>query len=150
MWNTPVPIFEDEDEDKLISEFVKLCALYPDREPFEITAYIFKDLRDPTMRANQAALVWSKDLEILERIRLAKLHGVNETPIDSKETKLRKLEAIYNDEKLALRERLKAFELHSQLQGEIKKPSDDEDEDVKRRPIFINYALDPRAAAANG
>ena len=151
MWETPVPIFEDEDEAELITRFVELSARYPDREPFEITGHIFKNLREPTLRAGQAAMVWSKDLDIIERIRHAKLNGGSEpNPIDTKEAKLRKLEAIYNNEDNNLRERLKALELHAEMQGEIKKPAEsgDKENDKPRVPIVMNFGIDPRSQHA--
>jgi len=146
MWETPVPIFEDEDEDELIAKFVDLSARYKDRDAYEITAYIFKNLREPT-RALQAATIWSSDLGIKERIEAIRRQGFDTTPIDSKETKLRKLEAIYNNEDIAARDRLKALELHAQIQGEIKKPGDEEDAD-KPRTVVLKFGLDPRAANA--
>ena len=151
MWDTPVPIFEDEDEAALISQFVELSARYPDREPFEITGHIFKKLREPTLRSGQAAMIWSKDLDIIERIRHARLNGGSEpNPIDDKDTKLRKLEAIYNNEEVAVSARLKALELHAEMQGEIKKPAEsgDENKDKARVPIVMNFGIDPRSQHA--
>lgn len=145
MWEAAVPIFDDEDENELISEFVRLSALYPKKQATEITAYIFKNLRDPFPRANQAAMRWAEDLEISERIRKAKLNGGTEPePIDDKETMLRKIEAWYNDEDAKLADRIKAAELHAKIAGHI----DGDDEDVAklgRRAIVINYQLDPRS-----
>lgn len=134
MWTAPVPIFEDEDEQALIGEFVKMSALYPKHEPLEIARHIFKDLREPEMRAGQAALQWTKDLTILERIRQAKLNGgVEPKPLDTKEEKLAKLEAIYNDPDVGMKERLAAMRLHAEIQGEIVKAIDKSIND-KRTP----------------
>ena len=147
MWDTPVPIFEDENEDELITRFVELSARYNDYSAFEICGVVFKGLKEPDLRANQAAMVWSKSLEIKERIRQARLNGGEEpNPLDSKEAKLRKLEAIYNNEENSLRERIKAIELHAEIQGEIKKPSDSGDDKEKARvPIVMNFGIDPRS-----
>jgi hypothetical protein len=80
MWTQDALIFEEdgEDEEAMISEFVRLSALYPEEQPQSITEYIFKNLRDPGMRSLQAAVVWARDLDIKERIRLAKRKGVDE------------------------------------------------------------------------
>jgi hypothetical protein len=149
MWDTPVPIFDDEDEDEFISRFVELSAQYGDKFPAPaITWEIFKNRRDPEMRSNQAAMVWSRDLSILERIRVAKLNGgVEPKPVDTREQKLRKLEAIYNNEEMPVRERIKAIELHAKITGEL----DDGDDDGNdgRRPIVMNFGIDPRSRVAD-
>ncbi len=147
MWETPVPIFDDEDEDELIGRFVKLSARYPDREPMEICGVIFENLQDPIMRANQAAMIWSKDLDIIERIEAAKLNGgEEEKPVETKAMKLRKLEALYNDGKLPVRDRLKAIELHARITGEIDGEGGD-DNKARRTPVF-NFAIHPSQANA--
>lgn len=133
MWTAPVPIFEEEDEESLIADFVKMSALYPKYSVFEICQHIFKDLREPDLRANQAALQWSKDLAILERIRQARLNGgVEVLPIDSKENKLKKLEAIYNDPETGIKDKLAALRLHAEIQGEIVKAIDKKVDDGRR------------------
>ena len=147
MWDAPVPIFEDEDEEALISQFVALSARYPKREPMEICGVIFRDLRDPYPRANQAAMKWGSDLAIRVRIDDAILNGGAEpNPVDTKEQKLRKLEAIYNDMDVKPADRIKALELHAKISGEIDGEKDDE-AGLGRRPIIVNYALDPRSQA---
>lgn len=133
MWTAPVPIFEEEDEESLIANFVKMSALYPKYSAFEICQHIFKDLREPDLRANQAALQWSKDLTILERIRQARLNGGDEpAPVDSKEAKLKKLEAIYNDNEVGMKDRLAAMRLHAEMSGEIVKAIDKKVDDGRR------------------
>lgn len=149
-WETPVPIFEDEDEDELIARFVELTAVYGDKfEPFQITQEIFKNLKDPTMRANQAALVWSKDLAILERIKQARLNGGTEPkPIETKEMKLKKLEALYNNEDIGVKDRLAAMRLHAEIQGEITKAIEKTTEDRTRHFPQIVQAVYPDSRVA--
>ncbi len=147
-WETPLPIFEDEDENALTSKFVELVAAHPTFSPMAITAHIFKDLKDPVARSGQAAFDWMQRLDILERIRLAKLNGNKEAlPIETKEGKLRKLEAIYNNEDNALRERLNAIRLHAEIQGEIVKAIDKKitDANTPRRHLHIVQAAYPAA-----
>lgn len=144
MWNVAPVIFEDEDEERLIADFVTYSARYPDRDPFEIAAYVFRNQRDNELRANQAAMIWSKDLPIQERIRTARLNGGAEpSPVESKESKLKKLEAIYNDDSIKTADRLKAMELHAQIQGEIVKAVDKKVTNTRpRRQIIFAQAND--------
>lgn len=144
MWNAKPAIFEDEDEEKLKADFIRLCALYPQQDYFEIAAYVFRNQRDPELRSQQAGMIWHKDIEVQERIRLAKLNGGEEpSPIDSKEDKLRKLQAFYDNEENKIADRIKAMELHAQIQGEIIKAVDKKVDHTKRPPrqiVFAQYA----------
>lgn len=143
MWNVAPVMFEDEDEEQLKADFITYSARYPDVEPFEIGAYVFRHQRDPEMRSQQAVMIWLKDLDVKERIRLAKLNGgVEDKGVETKEDKLRKLEAIYNDADVSVSQRLKAMELHAQIQGEIVKAVEKKTEDrTKRFPqiVFARY-----------
>lgn len=142
MWNTAPVIFEDEDEEALKANFIRLCALYPNQPVFEVAAYVFRNQRDHELRSQQAAMIWQKDIEVQERIRQARLNGGEEpTAIESKEEKLRKLQAIYNDSEVKVADRLKAFELHAQIQGEIVKAVDKKITDNTRKaPRQIVFA----------
>jgi hypothetical protein len=145
MWDTPVPIFEDEDEDKLIGEFVRLSALYPQYEPFQITAEVFKGLKDPTMRANQAAMIWSKDLSILERIRQARLAGPADQTIQNKEQLEARIKATIEDTTLHSQEkkvRIEGYMNFAKLKGWVDSDSGDE---KRRVPVVMNFGIDPRS-----
>lgn len=149
MWDTPVPIFEDEDEDQLINEFVRLSALYPKYEPFQITQVVFKDLRDPIMRANQAAMVWSKDLEILERIRQARLDGPPDgVLIQSKEQWERKMLALLDDQTLNAQEKKVRREILDSIAKVKGWAEGDEDDKNNRRAVIMNFGVDPRSLPA--
>ena len=141
MWNQPVTIFEDEDEDALKSEFIRLTALHPSRTPDEIAAYVFRNQRDPGLRSAQAAMVWLKDIDVLERIRQARLNGgVEPVGIDSLEAKLRKLQAFYDDETNDMKDRLNAMRLHAEMSGQIVKAIDkkvDNGAKAKSFPTFV-------------
>lgn len=145
MWTAPLPIFEDEDEAELISRFVEFSARYPAYTPFEICQHIFKDLRDPSLRANQAALQWSKDLLILERIRQAKLNGGAEPGNDADEKQKVKDEllAMARDEKTNARDRAKFYELWLDACGLLPKRIEKKSEDRTRRfpqVVIAQYA----------
>lgn len=147
-WEAPVPIFEDEDEAALISEFVKFSAAYPKHNVFQICAHVFRDKREPT-RANQAAMVWPNDLAILERIRIARLNGGKEPSApETKEDKLKKLEAMYDCGDYDIKDRIAAMRLHSELQGEIVKAIDKKvtGDNQPRRHLQIVQAVYPSAA----
>jgi hypothetical protein len=144
MWNVAPVIFEDEDEEKLKADFVAYSARYPNFEPFEVGAYVFRNQRDAEMRAQQAVMIWLKDLEVQERIRLAKLNGGKEAdPVETREQKLKKLEVIYNDPDVKTADRLKAMELHAQIQGEITKSVEKKVENSRpRRQIIFAQSND--------
>lgn len=78
MWNVQPIFFDDENEDELKARYIELRALHPDEEPGNIAAYVFKYLKDPQLRALQAAASWEQDLEVRERIRYAKANGGKE------------------------------------------------------------------------
>lgn len=141
-WSAPVPIFEDEDEAELIARFVEYSARYPKRSAYELCQYIFKDLREPDLRAGQAAAQWSQEIDILERIRLAQLNGGTEPkPLDTKEEKLRKLEAVYDDTEVSMKDRLAAMRLHAEIQGEITKAIEKKTTDLTPRFPRIVHAV---------
>jgi hypothetical protein len=142
MWNTAPVIFEDEDEEALKANFIRLCVLYSNQPVFEVAAYVFRNQRDPELRSQQAAMIWQKDIEVQERIRQARLNGGEEpAAIATKEDKLRMLEAIFTNEQNKLPERIKAIELHAQIQGEIVKAIDKKITDNSRKiPRQIVFA----------
>lgn len=141
MWSNPVPIFEDEDEEALISQFVELSVAHPHRSEFELCQYIFRDLRDPALRSGQAAIAWKIDLDIQERIRKLKLQGDDKAEIETKATKLRVLEQIYNNTETSAKDRIAAIELHAKIQGEITKA-------IEQRNINDNAPRFPQIVAA--
>lgn len=74
-WETaqaPLIFFEDEDEAKLISEFVWWRANHPEYDVLQVCNHIFKNLKDNSLRAGQAAMVWKDDLTLIQRIRKLK------------------------------------------------------------------------------
>lgn len=134
MWQTPVTIFEDEDEEALISAFVDMSARHEkDYNSLQIARYVFRNSRDAELRAGQAALTWANDLDIKERIRLKKLVGDDDDLIDDKKTKLKVLEGIYKDVTTSAKDRIAAVQLHASIQGEIKKAI--EQTNTERRTI---------------
>lgn len=153
MWQdlaAPVPIFEDEDEQALIGEFVKLSARYPDRNPYEICEHIFKNLRDPWLRSQQAALQWSKDLEILERIRQAKINGGTEAAnSDPKKAWQAEVYAVINDERIGPQEkkaRLDGLKLIGESNSWVTKSVQKQVDDKRRHFPQVVFALSPHAA----
>lgn len=146
-WETPVPIFEDEDEEFLVSEFVRLSAQYHTFPPTAITGEIFKELREPS-RALQAATIWSNNLGIMERIRLARANKEVDGLIKSKhEWELKQL-ALLEDNTIGVQEKKVRMEIYNSiaksrgwLDGE-----DGDDGERRGRVVNVNFKLDPRAA----
>lgn len=144
MWTAPVPIFEDEDEAELIASFVKMSALYPTYSAYEITRHIFKDMRDPELRASQAALQWSNDLEILERIRQARLNGGAETLALTKELLEQRILTTVEDTTIGYQEkktRIEGYMAVAELNGWKIKAIEKKTEDKTRRFPQIVHAI---------
>ena len=125
MWNAPPVIFDNEDEEKLKADFIRLCALYPEQTIFEIASYVFRNQVDPETRSQQAAQIWNKDLEVLERIRLAKLNGGTEPkPIPDKSIRLQQLQEIFESADTSAKDKIAVARLIAEMEGEIVKAVD--------------------------
>lgn len=142
MWNVAPVIFEDEDEEALKANFIRLCALYPNQPVFDIASYVFRNQQDPELRSQQAAMIWQKDIEVQERIRLARLNGGEEAkPIPSKEKRLEQLQAIFESDETSVKDKLAAARLIAEIQGEIVKAVDKKITDTGRKmPRQIVFA----------
>jgi hypothetical protein len=114
-----VVVFEDEDEETLKAEFVRLMAKHKQKySAYEVAKYVFRDLKDPDLRAAQAAQVWGNDIEIKEQIDEAILYGPD-GKTDEKEKLIAVLKGIYEDQGVAARDRINAVRQHAELQGMI-------------------------------
>jgi len=121
-WNAIV-FFDGEDPEALKTRFVELSAVYKTRPAFEIAQYVFKDLREPALRAGKAAEVWATDLDVQERIRQLILKGP--TVADCTESDLiRRALMIADDTGAEKRDRISAIRLAGELQGFVKKSVD--------------------------
>lgn len=121
MWNGGIVFFEGEDEEALKSDFVRLCAMHPKQDIFKIGEYVFRGLADISLRSQQAALVWSNDIEVQERIRLARL-GTSATPIvKTTEQRIGELQAIAADADTSAKDKIAAYALIAEMLGERKK-----------------------------
>ncbi len=119
-WDAPILLFEGEDEEALKAEFIRLSAIYPAYPPYEIAQVVFKGLRDPLLRSQQAADVWIADLEVKERIRQARLNGgVEPRPILTKEQQIAQLQALAEDSQTPVKEKLLAHRLIAEMQGYV-------------------------------
>lgn len=118
----PITFFEGEDPEALKTAFVDLCAKHKDHfSAYEVAKYVFKDLKEPEIRALQAAKVWSEDLEVKERIRVAILLG-SDSPETNPAVLKRRLLAIADDPKENAKDRIEAIRTIAQMQGDIVKP----------------------------
>lgn len=116
MWAVaPVLIFADEDEAAMRAEFVRLSAMYGHtHSAYDITKHIFKDKRDPDLRSMQAADYWSKDLEILDAIKLTQA-GAREDEL------LQFLWSVVSSPTETTKDRLKAADQIAEVEGRKKK-----------------------------
>ena len=147
MWTAPPIFFDDEDEEVLKAKFILAVARYPEHSIFDIAQHIFKDLRDNTLRADQAATHWMKDIETKERIRIARLNGGKEPEApETKEAKLKKLEAVYDNPEVAVKDRIAAMRLHSELEGQIIKSVEKKVDDGRSQLPQIVWAVRSNAA----
>jgi hypothetical protein len=148
-WDAPLIIFEDEDEDELINEFIRLSALYPAYEPFEIAQVVFENLKDPTFRANHAAMKWSSNLSIKKRIDEARAGiGITGEVIKDKDDWERRVLATIQDATLNAQEkkvRIDGYNAIAKVRGYI-----DGEDDNKRGAggVVLNFIRDPRSDAA--
>lgn len=153
MWAVEkVIIFEGENEAELKARFVELCARYPERNFFEVGEYVFKDLRDPVLRGQQAGSVWGKDLDILERIAKARRQGGygNEDEVPAKDQIAIELVALARDEKVEVKDRVTAYFRAAEILGYVEKNVNKKVEDKTARgmPVF-QIARYPDDATAN-
>lgn len=122
-WNE-ILFFPGEDAEALKTRFVELCAHHKNRySAYEVCEYIFRDLREPGLRAGKAAEIWGKDLDIQERIRVLMLKG---PPVaDCSEGDLiRRALQIADDAGENAKDRIAAIRLAGELQGMVKKSVD--------------------------
>jgi hypothetical protein len=66
-WTDGPIIYEDEDENALIDDFVKVAIDFPNHTHFDWAKEVFAKLRDPH-RFQQAAVYWNNQLSIQKRI----------------------------------------------------------------------------------
>lgn len=142
MWNVAPVIFEDEDEEALKADFIRLCALYPQQSTFEIAAHVFRFQRDPEMRSQQAAMIWVKDLDVQERIRLARINGGEEAkPIPTKEQRLQQLQELFEDPLTAVKDKVAVARLIAEIQGEIVKAIDKTVDNKNKPPSLPTFII---------
>jgi hypothetical protein len=124
---TDLILFPGEDEEKLKSEFIKLAAIYRGRYThYELAQHVFKDLKEPELRAGQAGVLWAKDIDMQERIRIKIANGVD--PIElSKDGLQAKILAVTEDPNLTSQDKkatLDGLRLLGEMNGWIIKAID--------------------------
>lgn len=117
-------IFEGEDETALRTKFIELSAKHHRNQNFtgvDIAKYVFRDLKEPEMRALQAATYWEKDLEVQEAILDLIAHT---NMLTARAQRLQIAMDIATDTKADKRDRLIAVRLAAEMEGEIVKAVD--------------------------
>lgn len=141
-WNQPATFFEDEDEEALKAEYIRLSALYPTEDMFAIASYVFRNQVDPDLRCQQAAMIWNKDLSVKERIRQARLNGGKEPELLTKESLQAKILAVTEDEMIDYRQKkamIDGYLAYAELNGWKIKAVDKtiNDKTAKNLPTFV-------------
>jgi hypothetical protein len=151
MFANPVLIFEDEDEAALKSRFVEVAAKFPEHTMVDVAVHVFRNLRDPLLRAQDAAVKWGNDLEIKERIRQARILGAEEgEPLLSRPQRIKALEQIALNHNLEAKDRIAAFRLIAEQNGEVIKAVDKK---VEKKPMqlpTIVHRIHPSQLASSG
>lgn len=143
MWSEQATFYEGEDEAALRDEFARLVAKYPQQDPYQIAHHVFKKLKDPFSRSQQACMNWMADVEVLElitRYRRGEGDGVA-----TKEEAFKLAWAIANGTVAATKEQVAALKLFGEMQGLIVKQIDKvvDDKTTKRAApqiVFARYA----------
>lgn len=122
-WLDEISFFPGEDAEALKTRFVELCAYHQLRFSFfEVAQYVFKNLREPALRAGQAAEVWGKDLDVIERVRVLMLKGPDTPEPDDSEVALRRRTlAIVDDPRAENKDKIAALTLLAKIGGHVKK-----------------------------
>jgi hypothetical protein len=141
VWYDQVVIYEGEDREALVSDFVRLSSIYHDRPAHEIAQQVFRGLYEGHARASQAALSWGNDLDIRDRIRNARRTAHVGSILPSKQERMAELIEIARDPMTMAKDRIAAYKLYSELEGELSKEATKPVVEP-RRPVFFNNGLD--------
>ncbi len=136
MWNAAVTLFDDENEEALIERFVELSAAWPNEDPISICRFIFETMKDPELRAGQAAIVWSNSLAIKERIRQLRLNGKPDAETVTKENLQAKILAATEDDGLSHHDKkakIEGYMAYAQLNGWVVKAIEKKTENLNPR-----------------
>lgn len=119
----PLLFFEGEDQDALKQAFIDLCAKHYRNgfSHYQIAQYIFRDLKEPELRALQAADYWGKDLAIADAVRQKVAFGDAE---NARDRRLNILMNIAEDSRASDKDRIAAVLAASTIEGEITKAID--------------------------
>lgn len=120
-WGAPI-FYDDEDESALRAEFVRLSALWPHYDAYEIAKTAFRNLgaRDPETRCLRAADFWKGQLEVQDEIRKARL-GVKTEAVPTREEIALRLVAIGDNSGTAEKERVSAYKAAAEVLGYVSK-----------------------------
>lgn len=152
MWNDEPLIFDDEDEEALKTKYVNLKHRYKNKySDIEIADEVFRGLRDPLLRGRQAIAIWSRNLELQERIRMLDLFGENHKIIKSEEEYQAAVLATIQDDSLSSQEkkvRIDGYRLLGEANSWIKKAVDKtiNDKRTNRRGIIFAMREDDEVA----
>lgn len=118
----PIIFFDGESESDLREEFIQLSAKHGGNfTAVDVARHVFKDLKEPELRAVQAASVWGRDLGVQEAIRVAMLLGAKNGEDDDE---VRILRQIAENAHASDKDRIAAVMGIAAIKGKIQKPQD--------------------------
>lgn len=121
-WRNEVLFFPGEDAEAIKTRFVEVCAQHQNRfTPFEVAQYVFKHLREPQLRAGQAAELWGSDLDVLERVRMLMTKGSEKPDVGDSDDIVSRAYKIADDPHTENKDRINALTLIARIKGALKK-----------------------------
>lgn len=144
----PLIFFPDEDEAEIKARFVEVAARFygnPNFDKYDYAKWVFRDLREPALRAMQAADYWGKDIDIQQAI----LNLVNyKGEIEGKAKRIALLMSIAEDNSAQTKDRIAAIRVASELEGEITKAVEKKithEDGGKPKQVQFLFGIDPKA-----
>lgn len=117
----PLIFFDGEDEEGLKTLFIQTSARHynnPNFDMYDVAKLVFRDLKEPGLRAMQAADYWSKDIEIQDAIINLVNYG---DEVDAKKKRIALLMKIAENPRSNDKDRISAIRVAAELEGEITK-----------------------------
>lgn len=137
-FDSPLVIYEDENEEDLRAEYVRLmCKWRTSYTPEQVCQFIFRNLRSPD-RYIVAAQLWANDLELRSDVDDL-INGRSEN-LDVKDNLKAQLQAIVDLTSTPAKEKIAAIQLMAQMEGLIIKQIDKKNTnagEVMQRIIFV-------------
>lgn len=125
-WGQPYVVNENPDWGAIRAEYIELRAFHPHRRPDEcaLLACQRAKIANPLEQSILALQEWQADVDVDEEIRRRSLKQHHEAGAASKATRLAQLQALAENPRIEAKDRIAAYRLISELEGEITKQVD--------------------------